>query len=162
MLIIDGNNLLGHFGRDRSEPNIRWLIGVLRRFQKKQAIRLYFDGLPPYGRIADEDDHQFTIVWVEKIDGRDADDAIIDFVNGHARSSDMTVVSDDKRIRRMIQSRPTFASLSAFAARLGRPARQTATIQEADGADKEAALAQIDHDELYDELLEAFERRDES
>ncbi len=156
MLIIDGNNLLGHFGRDRSESNIRWLLAELHRFHAKQPIRLYFDGLPPNARLADEGDARLTIVWVEKIDGRDADDAIIDFVNGHVRSNSMTVVSDDRRIRRMISARPTFLSLAEFSARLHKRTRPVEVRVEDEAAAKQAAIDSIDHDELYHELMDAF------
>lgn len=157
MLVIDGNNLLGVLGRDRSPENIFWIIQRLREFQKKETIHLFFDGLPPFGPDVYDQDDRFYIHWIAKDKGEnDADDAIVRFVRGYPHPASLIVISDDKALKLLLGGLCANLSSTLFAKRLTR-------VQEdySDNDDKDAYVNEINTPELYDELLQAFSRIEE-
>lgn len=157
MLVIDGNNLLGVLGRDRSPENIVWIIQRLREFQKKETIHLFFDGLPPFGPHVYDQDDRFYIYWIAKDKGEnDADDAIVRFVRAHPHPASLTVISDDKAIKVLLGGLCAHLSSTVFAQRLTQVHEPHIDID-----DKDGYVDEIDTPELYDELLQVFSQKEE-
>ncbi len=152
MLVIDGNNVLGVLGRDRSPENILWVIQRLREFQKKETIHLFFDGLAPFGPDVYDQDTGFHIHWIPKDKGEnDADDAIVRFVRSQKNAGALTMISDDKALKLLLGGVCKHLSSTLFAQRLTKIHEPIFNTD-----DKDAYIDEIDTPELYDELLDAF------
>ncbi len=157
MLVIDGNNLLGVLGRDRSPENILWIVRRLKEFQKNESIHLFFDGLAPFDPHAYDHDDRFYIHWIPKDKGEnDADDAIVRFVRSYNDSASITVISDDKALRLLLGGVCRHLSSTLFAQRLTQEHGPIIVVD-----DKDAYIDDIDTPELYEELLDAFSKKRE-
>lgn len=156
MLIIDGNNLLGYYGKDRSPNNINWIIRKLKEYQKKQKIKLYFDGLSPFGEHHYSTNSNFKIIWVDKASGLEADDAIIAYVRSLKNSKEAVVVTNDKRIIMEVASLSQTMSCQDLIHKIDK--RFTTDINKPT-TEKDELIKGIDIKSLETELLEVFKKK---
>lgn len=156
MLIIDGNNLLGYYGRDRSPENIDWIIKKLKTYQKNQKIKLYFDGLSPFGEDKYNTNSKFQIIWVDKSYGKEADDEIIGYVRSMKTPKEATVISNDKRIIMEVAGFSQTLSAKEFIEKIEGKFISKENISIDD--EKEESLRGIDKDALMKELLNNFKK----
>ena len=101
--VIDGNNLLGEMGKDRSLEGIRFIINWLAKSKSGKNIALVFDGLPPSFDLKFNDYPNIKVLFQDPAFDNNADDFIVRLIKNSKNHSEITVVTSDKELIRRVK-----------------------------------------------------------